>query len=372
MPTRVRRPRRPLVAAVTLAALVAAVSAVVGLLARPPSPPPTPSAPPLPPSPTARDGGAMAYDPATHSVVLYGGLVFSSTGQTALGDTWSWDGSGWTRLDPKVSPPPLTAALMAYDPAQKVIVLTGGETSHPGTEVSPSDATWTWDGVDWTPQPGGTTPASAGRAALATDTATGRAVLVTTAADCRGTATWLWDSGRWQQVHPAISPAGGHIDGLTLDEATGQVLLLVDSASCPSAATAPTAWVWDGSTWQAAPTAAPPTSGILVTSFTTPLLVGPRRTYAWAGGGSGPEDSGWTLIGTSPGVVDAAAAYDGATEEVVLFSGVCAYCAGNDLSDDTWTYPSQPGFPGTDVWSLLAGPSPPPPPAQTSARASLS
>ena len=64
----------------------------------------------------------MAYDPDTQTVILFGG----DDGQNALRDTWSWDGSRWSRLYPAVSPPSGTRALMAYDPGTHRLVLTGG------------------------------------------------------------------------------------------------------------------------------------------------------------------------------------------------------------------------------------------------------
>ncbi len=354
--------RRPLAAAISLAAGVAAVSVAVGLLTRVPAPHPRPqpSGAPQPASPPPRDGGALAYDPMTQSLVLYGGLTFSSTGQTALGDTWSWDGSRWTELHPETSPPPLTAALMAYDPATGVIVLTGGETTHiSGTEVSPNQTTWTWNGRDWMALPNAPAPPSSGLAALADDGATGQLILVTSAAGCRTTATWLWRSNAWEEVHPAVSPAPGHIDGLAFDTAGGRLLLLMDAHACSGGSGASTAWTWDGTTWKelAEP---PPTSGSLLSTYTTPLLVGSGKTYALADGGLGGSTA-WIPVGASPGVIDAAGAFDAADRETVLFSGVCTDCAGGGLSDDTWTYPAVPGHPTTGYWSLQQGPPPPSP-----------
>lgn len=352
--------RRPLLAAFALAGGVAAVSVAVALLTRPPAPHPQP---PPPPSPPPRDGGTMAYDAATRSLLLYGGLTFSGSAQTALGDTWSWDGSRWTELHPRTSPPPLTAALMAYDPAHRVVVLTGGERAPAsGTEVSPNRTTWTWNGSDWTRVPSAPTPASAGPAAVAGDDATGQLILVTTAAGCGGTGTWLWRGDAWAELHPAVSPGPGHIDGLALDTESGELLLLMSAPVCAGGAGGPSAWTWDGATWKEVPGAPPPTSGALLASFTAPLLVGPETTYAWTGGGTGGTGA-WIPIGASPGLVDAAGAYDRANREVVLFSGACASCAAGGLSDDTWTYPARPGHLAVGLWSLQQGPSPPSTPA---------
>src|SRR5439155_20190387 len=54
-------------------------------------------------SPCARVGASMAYDAATSNMVLFGGLNSSSR---ALGDTWTWNGTTWTKQAPAASPPP--------------------------------------------------------------------------------------------------------------------------------------------------------------------------------------------------------------------------------------------------------------------------
>src|SRR5487761_1483689 len=53
-------------------------------------------------SPPARYGASMAYDAATSTVVLFGGSGSGTGGQgsTILGDTWTWDGSTWTKQAP--------------------------------------------------------------------------------------------------------------------------------------------------------------------------------------------------------------------------------------------------------------------------------
>ena len=65
----------------------------------------------------------MAYDPATGTVVLFGG-----TGHGALlGDTWTWNGTTWTQQTPATSPPARESASMAYDAATGTVVLFGGD-----------------------------------------------------------------------------------------------------------------------------------------------------------------------------------------------------------------------------------------------------
>src|SRR5450755_5021451 len=51
-------------------------------------------------SPSARSDSAMAYDPVSKQVVLFGGW----DGKSHLGETWTFDGSTWTQQKPSVAP----------------------------------------------------------------------------------------------------------------------------------------------------------------------------------------------------------------------------------------------------------------------------
>jgi hypothetical protein len=82
--------------------------------------------------------------------------------------TWTWDGSNWTQQTPATSPPPREAAAMAYDPATGNIVMFGGQVRN-----GVSGDTWTWDGSNWTRQTPTTSPSARSGAAMAYDNATG-------------------------------------------------------------------------------------------------------------------------------------------------------------------------------------------------------
>jgi hypothetical protein len=86
-------------------------------------------------SPPARSAAAMAYDPATAQLVLFGGYDGSPHD-----DTWTWDGTTWTQQAPTVSPPARAEAAMAYDLATSQLVLFGGtQFAHR------QDDTWTYE-----------------------------------------------------------------------------------------------------------------------------------------------------------------------------------------------------------------------------------
>jgi hypothetical protein len=78
----------------------------------------------------------MAYDAATGTVVLFGG----SRASGSFSDTWTWDGSTWTKHTPAPKPPARYKASMAYDAATSTVVLFAGA-SLPSTRFHD---TWTW------------------------------------------------------------------------------------------------------------------------------------------------------------------------------------------------------------------------------------
>ena len=243
--------------------------------------------------PSARRGASMAYDAATGTVVLFGGCCKRGS---LLSDTWTWDGSTWTQQHPAVHPPARYAAAMAYDAATGTVVLFSGCCKRDGSLLS---ATWTWDGSTWTQQHPPTSPAARFDASMAYDAATGTAVLFggddnhSLRAD-----TWTWDGTTWTQQAPAASPSGRYAAAMAYDDATGTVLLFSGSGPGGSGSTGVLSdtWTWDGSTWtQQHPATSPP-----------------------------------------PARFEAAMTYDTATGTAVLFGGGSRHV--NNYLSDTWTW----------------------------------
>ena len=88
------------------------------------------------PGPPARYGHAMAFDSANEVVVVFGGQNAVPFGQGVLGDTWIFDGTTWTQLAIS-GPSPRCFVKMVYDSARNRIVLFGGWN---GTQMV--DDTW--------------------------------------------------------------------------------------------------------------------------------------------------------------------------------------------------------------------------------------
>jgi hypothetical protein len=81
----------------------------------------------------------MAYDAATGTVVMFGGVGTSN--EPAYADTWTWNGTTWTQQHPAASPPGGFGVVMAYDAATGTVVLFGGFHSKQRPAL---DNTWAW------------------------------------------------------------------------------------------------------------------------------------------------------------------------------------------------------------------------------------
>ena len=205
-----------------------------------PVPTPTPAAPARP---VSAFGYSVVDDPATHQVVLVGGI-------DDYDSTWLWDGQRWTLARPSASPPGRFNAAAAYDPVTRQVMLYGGRLG-PGGVVCD---TWAWTGTTWVELDKGNSQLPPGELAqMAWDESRQEMVLV--ARGDTGLETFVWKSGWVRQPHGDLP--GGWASGIVFDAASRSLLLLA-SESQPNT---PATWRWNGAAWQAlaGPT---PASGI--------------------------------------------------------------------------------------------------------------
>ncbi len=122
-------------------------------------------------TPTARRSHAMAYDEDNDEVILFGGTQIAPS--TIVGDTWTWNGSGWTREceTGACGPTPRTGHRLVYDQNTRRVILFGG------FNTSDLDDTWEWDGSQWTQIPG-TAIGGASSHAMAYDAARNRVTAI--------------------------------------------------------------------------------------------------------------------------------------------------------------------------------------------------
>ena len=196
-------------------------------------------------SPPARSQASMAYDAATGTVLLFGG---TDTGQGGDNDTWTWNGTTWTQQHPAASPPArFELDSMAYDAATGTVVLFGGVGSSSHGFIK---GTWTWDGTTWTQQHPATIPRG-NYPVTAYDATTGTVVLFDVATTDRGgdTDTWTWNGTTWtKQTHANNPPTGTSNGTMAYDAATGTVLLFGGTGRPPAFFLADT-WTWNGTRW---------------------------------------------------------------------------------------------------------------------------
>jgi len=187
----------------------------------------------------------MAYDAATRKVVLFD-----------AGQTWTWGGSAWTERTPTTSPPDLFNASMAYDAATRTVVLFGGSEPHHSGALN---QTWTWNGSAWTKQTPATSPPARGLASMAYDAATRKVVLFAGRTFRNAILlndTWTWNGRNWARQTPATSPGARELASMAYDAATQQVVLFggFDNGS-PLGDT----WTWNGRNWaRQTPATSPP------------------------------------------------------------------------------------------------------------------
>ncbi len=169
-------------------------------------------------NPPARYRAAMAYDPATGQLLLFGGKT-AADGGTLLDDTWSWNGATWTELSPTVSPPALWFTSMAFDPSTDNLVLFGGTAAH-----GFYGETWTWNGTTWSLASSSGAPART-FAAMAYDPVIEDEVLLGGCCETGG-GTWIWNGTTWAEARTAAqSPHELWNPSMTYDAASGEMVL---------------------------------------------------------------------------------------------------------------------------------------------------
>jgi hypothetical protein len=195
--------------------------------------------------------GNMVYLNNRNAILFFGG---DWTTQTRLSETWLRSSEGcWTKLNPVASPPLRDTVAMAYDPASGGVVMYGGRVGGPGEAGNFLYDTWTWDGQTWAAA-SNTGPQLLAPAA-AYDPISKQLILFGPYWEGGEAQTWAWTGKEWQRLHPAVSPSGRYAANLTFDSATGQLLLFGGARnSMPLGET----WTWNGSTWRQIVTASSP------------------------------------------------------------------------------------------------------------------
>ncbi|MBX3463937.1 MAG: hypothetical protein KF830_12265 [Planctomycetes bacterium] len=165
------------------------------------------------PAPHARGRAAIAWNPITNRLVVFGGdnrATGPLPADTLLNDTWEWDPvtNTWTDVTPAAgNPTPRRWATMAHDPATGGMLLFGGDTG--GGTVS--GETWLFLGGVWNLMVPGTTPPARRMASLVTRNAPFGDVLLCGGEDhtltgpygadlYRHLDVWTWNGASWTKI----------------------------------------------------------------------------------------------------------------------------------------------------------------------------
>ncbi|MEM7206124.1 MAG: kelch repeat-containing protein [Planctomycetota bacterium] len=283
-----------------------------------------------------------------------------------LGDTWEWDGTSWTLLEPARTPGPRARHELVYDPTSRRVLLLGGTQ----TTWDLRNDTWAWDGTSWAEVRSGGGPRSGGFAPLAYDETRDRVVLFGGLAATRRRpyqwptpvldSTWEWDGVRWHDRAPTNSPPARFRHGTAYDAARDQVLVFGGSAGADSVVAwfhgRPTAtptndlWAWDGiGGW----TELRPTGTRPAPRHTPAMAYDTQRQTLFLFGGDGGvrgsrtqmfddlwewDGTVWQLRSSASGPAArraTAMAYDPTRRRLVLFGG---HTATSPVTDDTWEW----------------------------------
>jgi hypothetical protein len=170
----------------------------------------------------------LAYDPASHAVVLVGQSLANTP--KGVDGTWRWTGHRWALLS---STSPEGADTMAYAPVSRRLLADGGqEPFTPGPRMGAPSApgyarTWAFTGRHWS-ELHAPTPIDRAPGVLTISPDGFRLLLINTHGHI-----WSWTGRDWQRRPADDAPATGHPPwkGATLsaptDPAREQILLLV-------------------------------------------------------------------------------------------------------------------------------------------------
>ncbi|MCA8977785.1 MAG: hypothetical protein KDC98_23875 [Planctomycetes bacterium] len=270
--------------------------------------------------PSARNDAALAFDPASRQVLLFGGALPSPGA-----DTWLWDGSNWLQAAPAVSPPARSAAAMAGDSTRGRVVLYGGQGS--GGLL---DDTWEWDGTNWQQRSPSLVPPRRKNHAMSFDPQRNVTVLFGGGDYLLPPVLgdhWQWNGSNWTAIVGVPLPPGRAGHGLVFDTATQTTLLVGGYYHLTFAVPVGRndVWEWNGAQWTARVITAPQPWPKRI----TPVAHDPATHRTLLFGGEGGHDT-WLLGQTSAaGAVDYGAGCEGSFGTPALAAAGLAV-SGND------------------------------------------
>src|SRR4029077_4070136 len=171
-----------------------------------------------------------------------------------LNDTWSFNGTTWTQLNPATVPPARSDTSMDYDAAIGKLILFGG-LNNGGTSMF--NDTWTYDGTNWAQVSTPTLPAIRYGVRGVFDTSTNNYVIfggITCTNACTVFSslndTWVFTGSDWAQQSPAGAPSVRTAPTMAYDQALNEIVLFGgDHYVNGTDNYVNDTWLWTGSNW---------------------------------------------------------------------------------------------------------------------------
>jgi cysteine-rich repeat protein len=269
---------------------------------------------------------AMAYDSIRHRMVLFGGI---DNANQQVSDTYTYDGSTWTKQSPTTSPPARLVATMGFDSNRGRMVIFGGY------DPQFRNDTWEYNGTTWIDR---TTIGPSPRQTSGVYDEAHSCFVVFSGFGATAADTWQWNGTVWTLVSPQAFPVARNGAMFATDTRRGVALLYGGYSNGFLDDT----WEFDGASWRARAGALRPSARVL----SGLAFDSKRNVFVLFGGnfnGAAFGDTwefsagGWrlqTTVHAPPPRYGHAMAFDSKHGNIVVFGG---YDGAAGLSD-TWEY----------------------------------
>lgn len=183
------------------------------------------------PAPSDRASAPMAYDSANRDLIIFGGELGSNG--FAGNDTWAYSNGSWRNVTRGIAPPPTDGASLAYDSNDGYLVLFGGFEEYIGSTGRIAgwiNQTWIFQGGNWKNITRPVAPPASYDGGMTYDSKD-RAIVwfggcrSSTCAPAGSNYTWEFAHGAWRNVTKGPAPPSRSSAGFVYDTAGGYVLL---------------------------------------------------------------------------------------------------------------------------------------------------
>ena len=206
--------------------------------------------------PPALYGAAAVYYPNNGTVVMFGGSASGGGGigssQVGTSQTWIFNGTYWNQAFPATVPPARYAHALAYDSQTGTVIMFGGNNGVVPTSLL--NDTYSWNGTNWTLINPSTKPSARAWHAMAQDPDIGVVMFGGFDGTNYLSNTYRYSSGNWVLLSPVNHPTARAAHAMAYDSFeqatpapyTGTVILFGGNAA---GTIVNDTWIWSGTNW---------------------------------------------------------------------------------------------------------------------------